>query len=284
METDEAAGTFQQPLHITVEQGTEDVVVELVDTHNRVLATMSFDIVNQILNPEEIHTEALYSMKQKAKGIAKPRVRLTMVVQSGQDEETGLLAAGSDVDILVRQQLKKAKLEAVQAGLAGEDDLSEMNILKQASAGPLELFEGLGKTATVYAAVLGPPQSRRYVLGIWNNQKDYENGKKALQEIDLLKIESIQGDPTRLHVFVVNCYDASRVRKELFFRRIDRARDVWVEILHLLVMRARDVRDAMRKSGGRHQKESPFDQQRQATRADRKTTRAMTGYGSPFYS
>merc|ERR1719326_791045 len=113
-----------------------------------------------------------------------------MVASQGDDAEKGLLAdVDMDVDILVRQQLKKAK----QEGLAhGEEGLSELDVLKHACAGPLELFEGLGKTHNVYVAVLGPPTSRRWVLGIWNNQKDFENKKHAAQEIDLTKIETVQ--------------------------------------------------------------------------------------------
>merc|ERR1719316_2522602 len=44
-------GIFQQPLHITVEQGTEQIIVDLMDTHDQVLATMSLDTVEHILKP-----------------------------------------------------------------------------------------------------------------------------------------------------------------------------------------------------------------------------------------
>lgn len=238
VKTDASHGVFQQPLHLTVEQGTENVIVDLLDTRSRVLATATFNIMTQILPEDALAQEHVYAMQQKSKGISKPRVRLSMVVQTEEDLEKGLLTdLNSDVDILVRQQLKKANSEALADG---EDDLSEMEILKKACAGPLELFEGLGKTHNVYAAVVGPPQSRRWALGIWRTQKDYDNGKHPMQEIDLLKVETVQGDPTRHHVFVINCFDKSRVRKSLTFRRIERARDVWVEIIHLLVMRCRE--------------------------------------------
>lgn len=233
-------GIFQQPLHITVEQGTSQVVVDLLDTSGRVLATLALDIMDHILKPKKISPETVYPMKQRSKGIRNPKMKLTLVVNSGSDPEMGFLSGAgisSDVDILVRQQLRKAKQEGLNPSGEG---LSEMQILKQACAGPLEIFEGLGKTSSVYVAVLGPPTSRRYVLGIWDDKHSYDAKRHPFSEVDLLRIQSVQADPTRHHVFVVNYFDESRVPQTLTFRRMDRARDVWVEILYLLVTKARD--------------------------------------------
>merc|ERR1719359_306787 len=36
-------GIFQQPLHVLVEQGTDHIVVDLIDTRSRVLATLPLD-------------------------------------------------------------------------------------------------------------------------------------------------------------------------------------------------------------------------------------------------
>lgn len=243
-------GIFQQPLHIVVEQGTTNIVVDLLDGYDRVLATLQLDTAEQILNPKALEPEKVYNMKQKGKGLRAPKVKLTMVVSTSSDMEQGLLSGvSSDVDILVRQQLQKAKQEGKAPHGEG---LSEMEVLKQACAGPLELFEGLGNTTCIYVAVLGPPTSRRWVLGIWSDKHDYDAKKYAIQEVDLLKIQSVQADPTRHHVFVINYYDESRVRQTLTFRRMDRARDVWVEILHLLVQKAHESRKALKRDKTLH--------------------------------
>jgi len=241
-----SSGIFQESVHVIVEQGAEEIIVDLLDNRSNVLATLKLDIMKDLMDYNhdliDYKPETVYAMKPMAKGIMKPKLKLTIVVDRPDDVEKGLLEGmNSDVDFLVRQQLNKAK----QEGLAhGDEALSEMEVLKQAASGPLEVFEGLGKMYNVFVAVLGPPFSRRWVLGIWNDQKDFEANKHAIQEIDLTKIETVQGDPSRLHVFIVNCFDDSRVRKSLTFRRIDRARDVWVEILHLLVTKARDAKKA----------------------------------------
>jgi hypothetical protein len=262
-------GIFQQPLIISVEQGTQFINVDLLDMHDRALATLQLDVVDHLFGARIPQPEMVYTMKQKGKGIRNPKCKLTMVVSNADDAEQGLMTGTgpqSDVDILVRQQLKKAKEEG--KGVKGREEgeqLSEMEILKQACAGPLELFEGLGKTCNVYVAVLGPPTSRRWVLGIWHDKRDFDSKRYAMQEIDMLKIQCVQGDPTRHHVFQVQCYDESRVRKTLTFRRIDRARDVWVEILTRLVQQAHDSRKELKMNRPDH------------PRPDRKTkSRALT--------
>jgi hypothetical protein len=243
-------GIFQQPLIISVEQGTQFIVVDLLDMHDRVLATLHMDVVDHLFGARIPQPEMVYTMKQKGKGIRNPKCKLTMVVSSGDDAEQGLLSSGlnADVDILVRQQLKKAKEEgkATHRGDEEGEQPTEMEILKQACAGPLELFEGLGKTCNVYVAILGPPTSRRWIMGIWHDKRDFDSKRYAMQEIDLLKIQCVQADPTRHHVFQVQCYDESRVRKTLTFRRIDRARDVWVEILTRLVQKAHDSKKELK--------------------------------------
>merc|ERR1719408_551862 len=73
-------GIFQQPLHIFVEQGTDTIVVDLLDSHNRVLATLTLNTMEQVLCP--VHQpERTYSMKQKGKGIRNPKIKLTLTPQ-----------------------------------------------------------------------------------------------------------------------------------------------------------------------------------------------------------
>jgi len=226
---------FQQPLHITIEQGTEHLVVDLLNSNNSLLATVHID-VDQIQNEINMQPEIVYQMRQRGKGILNPKVSLTMVASSVDDPEQGMIADGaiSDVAILVRQQLKKAQIKH------GGENPSEMDVLKEACAGPLELFEGLGHTQKVYVAVIGPPMARRWVMGIWRNQHDFLQKEKAVQEVQLLKIQGIQADKKRNDVFIVHHFDESRARQKLTFQRVDRNRDVWVEILHIVTMKARE--------------------------------------------
>lgn len=239
-------GIFQQPLHLTVEQGTGAIVVDLLDQSSRVLADLRLDITEHVLGPKAHKPEEVHAMRVKSsKNLRNPKVKLTMVVDADSDAERGLLAkshATSDVDILVRQQLRKAKEEHKEdlANETGEVAKSEMEVLRHACSGPLELFEGLGKTANVYVAALGPPKTRRYVLGIWQSKRDFDGRRPTVLEVDFVKVESVRADPSRHHVFVMIYYDESRVRHTLTFRRIDRARDVWVEILLLMVQKAHE--------------------------------------------
>lgn len=232
-------GTFQQPLHVIVEQGVEKVTIELLDSHGAILASLTLDTVDHLLNAENLQPERVYPMQQKRHGglagVRNARVKLSMRVYMGDDTEKGSAALTSDVDVLVQQQLAKA-----EKGGGGEgQSLSEMEVLKTACAGPLEIFEGMGETQSTYMAVLGPPYSRRWALGLWKDQSDYEAKKHSVQEVDVMKIRSVQADPKRHHIFNINFFDENRVSQTLTFRRTDRARDVWVEILHLLVTKVR---------------------------------------------
>jgi hypothetical protein len=244
-------GIFQQPVHVTVEQGTHTIMIDLLDSHDRVLATLPLDTMEQVLGPKGVQSEVVYTMKQKGKGIRNPKIKLTMICSSASDEESNILTGVStEVDIFMRQQLQKAQ----QQGTA-ETGMSEIDMLKDGCAGPLELFEGLGKTTNVYAAIIGPPTSRRWALGIWNDKHRFDAKSRAIQEVELLKVQSVQADPSRHHVFLLNYVDESRHRQALTFRRIDRARDVWVEMLHVLVQKVHEQKQATRKD--RAQTEKP---------------------------
>lgn len=236
-------GIFQQPVNVTVEQGTDTINVDLLDSHERVLASLPMDTMEHVLAPAVVQSEVVYNMKQKGKGIRNPKIKLTLVRSSASDEESNLLAGvSSEVDIFMRQQLQKAQQEGKT-----EKEVSELSLLKEGCAGPLELFEGLGKTTNVYAAIIGPPTSRRWALGIWSDKPKCDAKSRAIQEVELLKIQSVQADPSRHHVFVINYVDDSRHRQALTFRRIDRARDVWVEMLHVLVQKVHEEKKALRQ-------------------------------------
>jgi len=262
--TDEVSnGIYQQPLHIMVHQGTEQILVELLAPTTlgfRVLANLKLDTLKDVLGSGSMQAELLHEMKPKDKGILHPKIKLTIVAQDLDDDaEKGLMpgAMGSDVDILVRQQLRKAKEE----GKDLDGGLSEMEVLKHACAGPLESFEGLGKTQGVYVGVIGPPTSRHWLLGVWMNKSDFESKNPPMVGVDLLKVQSVQADPERINVFVVNYFDAHRVHQALTFRRVDRARDVWVEILHIIVVKAHEEKHSRKtvratgNEGGRNRKE-----------------------------
>lgn len=254
-------GTFQQPLHVIVEQGVEQVTIELLDSREAILASLVLETVEHLLNAENLQPERVYPMQQKRQGglagVRNAKVKLSMRVYMGDDTEKGSAAITSDVGVLVQQQLEKAE----KVGGGGGQSLSEMEVLKNACAGPLEIFEGMGETQSTYMAVLGPPYSRRWALGLWKGQSDYEAKKHSVQEVDVMKIRSVQADPKRHHIFSINFYDENRVSQTLTFRRTDRARDVWVEILHLLVTKVRACKGGSKlplnnSSGDAHASES----------------------------
>jgi hypothetical protein len=248
-------GKFQQPLHIHVEQGTEKVTIELHEENKKgALASMSMRTWEDILTQKGIDKPQkrllVLPKDKKAQRIANPSVTFYMSVGDALDEETGLLASShmgdlhSDTKIMLQQQLKRAaKSTATRSGVSSdhtsEEGVSEIQQLKRACAGSLDMFEGFGGTRTVYLAVRGPPDSRSWILGIWSDKEDFERRGKGIKEIDVKRIKGVQHDPQRTNVFAINYFDQNRVPQREQFRIRDLNRDVWVNMLKMMVDQVR---------------------------------------------
>lgn len=243
-------GIFQQPLSLFVEQGTDTILVELMDSGSRVLANLKFNVAQDILNSKEAIREKLFTMKQKNKGLINPRIRLTIRKESAFEEE-GLLAnvvtgASPATNMLLRDQLEKEASRHHQESSSGPP-LSETELLAKSCAGRLELFGDWGKIVSVFVAVLGPPQQKKHVLGIWDDQQQYQKGARPKTEVDLMKVLSVQPDPARSEVFLLNYVKADKTRTLSTFRRVDRSRDVWVEMISLLIKKLREDKETKKK-------------------------------------
>lgn len=236
-------GIFQQPLTLLVEQGTDIIVCDLMNNREKVLATLKFDPEVDLLRKYKdgcLPSEQIFIMKQKGKGLTNPKVKLTMVLEDLEEDcETGLLSGldmSSDTRYMVKQQLQKVTAEGRQSAMQ-----SEVQMLAHACSGPLDMFLGLGEAKTVHIGIVGPPHQRKHSLCVYENKHAFEKMEHAKSECELLKIRSVQSDPKRSNVFMVNYVDKDRVTQQLSFRRIDRNRDVWVEMLQLLIREVHKV-------------------------------------------
>lgn len=248
VETDESnKGIFQQPLSVFVEQGTETIDVELLDARGRkVLAHLKLDPMQDVLRSKDTIHEKVVPMKQKSKGVLNPRIKLTVMLESGNDAEKGLLSGvdlGTEANLMLRQQLHKVQHED-RDECSG---LSDLELLAKGCAGPLEMFGSWGSKEQVYIGVRGPPDWKRYFISICKNQESFDRGSKGSTEIDLMKVTNVLPDPSRTEVFVLDYVDNHKVKKRLTLRRLDRARDVWVEMFQLLLNLMHDQKDAKRK-------------------------------------
>lgn len=234
-------GMFQQPLHIFVEQGTDQIRIDILNDSHRVMSSIILNVQKDILDQaNNLGAEVIYAMKQKQRGFLDPKIKLTLVVGKAGDMEQGLLAGvNSDVEWMVCQQLRKVRNEGAKDG----KKISDIEVLRQACCGLLDLFEGLGVSHEVYCAVVGPPHSRRWTLGLWSSKADHDHKQRPFKEVDMMRIQSVPGDPDRIHVFVVNYFDEDRSLQRLTFRANHSPRDVWVEMLLRLIQKLHDARD-----------------------------------------
>jgi hypothetical protein len=240
-------GVFQQALHLTVEQGTQTIDIDLLNSFGSILASLELRPLEDVLNRSVDRSEHTFVMESHQKGILNPKIKLTMVVDDLEIDESDAVCVATDVDNLVRMHLAKAKREQASSG----EDTSEIGVLQKACQGPLERFQGLGSTCQLWVSVLGPPASRRWALGLWRDREAFTAGKEPMEEIDLLKLKTVQADPARHHVFFLQYYDENRVRQSCGFRRTDRGRDVWVECIYLLVQKVHELRDASKQQSMR---------------------------------
>mmetsp|Transcript_88739 Transcript_88739/g.198405 ORF Transcript_88739/g.198405 Transcript_88739/m.198405 type:complete len:323 (-) Transcript_88739:7-975(-) len=263
VQTDESnKGIYQQPLSVYVEQGTDCVELELMESRSRkVLAYLKLDPMQDILRPKAPLLEKTLPMKQKNKGVLNPRIKLTAMLESGNEAEQGLLSGvdmGSETNMLLRQQLNKVKMQHPEdndpeaatedIGASSSSNLSDLDLLAKGCCGPLELFGSWGHKENVYMGVRGPPNSKNYYLGIWKAQDTFEKGTRGNPEIDLFRVTSVTPDPSRAEVFIMCYLDERKVKKRLTFRRLDRARDVWVEMFGLLMKMLHEQREKKKKT------------------------------------
>jgi hypothetical protein len=240
--------SFHQPLILFVEQGTRRIVIDILD-RGGVIATLPLDIVDTILRPAQpLKPEMVYLFKTKSKrgNVLNPRAQLTIHVNTCADVEQGFVEnCSTETDILVRQHLLKTKKEVDK--ITEHPEMDDIQVLKESCRGPIERIVGLGKYEPVYAGVVGPPTSRHWIFGLWSSKEAFDAGKNPTTEVDLLKIEAVTPDPSRIHVFQITFMDQKRTKHQIQFRRIDRNRDVWVECLRQLIRKGHEWKTEEKK-------------------------------------
>jgi len=206
------------------------------------------DIVTEILKdkdgipgPDKV-VEQFFNMKAKKKNFLNPKIKLSFSPDTTLDEEKALIQgidASPETEWMLQQQLQKVYS---LGGKSEKSELSELALLAKGCAGPLQRFGNWGKKEDVYGAVIGPPRKKRFGFHIWDTERDFKDGKPYLEELDLLKILSVAPDPQRPEVFLMSYMDEHKTRQRKTFARVDRGRDVWVEMLQLLVKKVHEER------------------------------------------
>jgi len=246
-------GIFQETVSLLVEQGAPCVEFELCDSRKKVLASMKMDIMKDILKQEDGKTtlqtvnEKTLTMKPKQKSVLNPKVTITFSPDSMGDDEKAILGginASKETEFMLTQHINKIAQTDGSKGASGKklEELSEVELLAKSCAGPLERFGAMGKKERVHLEIIGPPKKKRVGLHTFKSEKEFKDGKPYMDEVDLLKVSSIAADPSRPEVFVVNYQDEHASRASLRFQRVDRSRDVWVEVLQLLVTKLHEER------------------------------------------
>lgn len=238
---------FQETLILTVEQGTPEVRVELLDggIMKRKIAVLTFDPLRDIVEQKSGCHEKVFAMKVKQKGIANPQIKLTYRIQK-MDMESGPAAAARvdrTLDFLISEQLHKV-------GWTGkiEDPREMLLFLGKACGGPMDRFGTFGEKVTSYLGIRGPPKARRFAMGFWKDERQFEADKDPWEEIDILRITGVKPDPGRPEVFFIYYIDDNRVRQSVACRRVDRTREVWVKLLTMFISEVHAIKQKAHKA------------------------------------
>lgn len=269
----DARGRFQHPISMLVEQGTQKILVDLTDAGGTsVLASLSLDVMTDIgIQRKFGFREQVFQMKQKNKAVVNPRVKLTVRDDylSGDEEALfGTISLATWENQVMFEETVAKNMEEDQAlnkqvVLSSEaimtssrpthqEQMSEITVLCASLRGPLELHGPWDRKRVCFVAAMGPPDHRKHCICIWQDYQAYDVRRKPQEEIDLLKILSVQPDPAKSEVFFIIYMPKRNEKRRLAFERVDRSRDLWVELLSVLVDKVRVLKDAQRSSMGRH--------------------------------
>lgn len=242
-------GSFSEELHLQVAQGTDVVTIDIVCGRGvrDVVARRRLRVVEDLLDPHSnLRGEQTLELTPKRKGVLHPVVHLSMVTENA--EETQF-----DTDYFLNREKEIMTKKRRASGASGGKGFSETELLSHACNGPVRQLT-LGhwtmwsNKRDAHLHVVGPPLSRHWHFGLWASEQDVEQCD-PITRVDLMRVVSVQADPAHDEQFYVRYYDESRSLQELVLRRVDRPRDVWVDMLQRMLGLVRKGED--RRDGGR---------------------------------
>jgi len=241
-------GQFHQPFEVFVEQGTEFILFEMLDDRGRILATHQFHLEKDIMQGGEIRNK-LFSMKQKEKAAVNPRIKITLRKDAGGNERCTVIdkvvaeGVSAETAMIMQDHLAQIKAADVEEGGGNGGKPSELDLLSSACSGSLEQVGSWGTREEIHIAMLCPPDRKKHTIGIWQDKGAKDAGKEPKEEIDLLKVVSVQADAGQARVFHLNYWNSDKVKCRHTFNIVDRGRDVWVECWGLLIGKCHELKE-----------------------------------------
>jgi len=239
---------FNERCCLHVEQGTEYLDIDLVESRGKVvLAQLRIDPVKELLDSKgTLGVLKTFKMKQKCKGLLNPRIKLTFLLEGADmDDDSGLiedLDLGQETAIILRSHMARM----AEAG-QDVDSLSKLELACNGTKGPLDQFKAWGARERVWLRVRMPaPSEKKYWLEIYHDEGEVDRKPPAVQ-MDLMRVQSVQPDPGRDEVFIINYIDHQKAARRLTFASVHQGRNAWVELLTNTITLVREEKDARRK-------------------------------------
>eukprot|EP00917_Polyrhabdina_sp_WS-2016_P024595 GHVP01053168.1.p1 GENE.GHVP01053168.1~~GHVP01053168.1.p1 ORF type:complete len:189 (+),score=23.77 GHVP01053168.1:477-1043(+) len=160
-----------------------------------------------------------YTLKRDGKNSVKIQMSF-LRVDSDIEEQT---------NSLIEQAVVAAQMEATKNGEKFILDLDSMTdkerivFFSRILEGRLKMNQGSGG---------------RWTWAYWSSKSAFLSGEKAIGEIPLLAISTVLPDNNDRHQFYVKYYD-NKGPRDVFFRRVDRDRNLWSDGLYEFIEKVR---------------------------------------------
>merc|ERR1719277_1996777 len=199
-----------------------------------------------------------------------------------------LLASVDEEDqVLMEAHLERTYTEHFASQTGRRHRPSSLELVAKACEGPVHVYGAWGSKKDVFLGVVAPSPGAgtEWSIGIWSTEHEFKRGGNPTETISILRVMSIQPETQRPEVFLVNFMITRTQKQRLVFERIDRSRNLWVEMLMLLTELVHQERIEKRKKqhsrspSPRHRSGSPDASGRARDRPGKSGKTAETGDG-----
>jgi len=251
---------FYEVFRLFIPQGTEEVVVELMDEdESTVYASLVLDPILDLRLGTDApgFDEQELTMDELRDDMTRAKIVIGFFADDGDKRFDDIIARtdGGVDQATVEHYLERAR-QSLES--SGDDDEkaapSQLEVSAWACTGPVVVWSQLGSRREAFLGVRGPPTTGDWQLGVWLDRESFEKGMDAFESINLLRVVAVQAEPSRSDMFIV-VYMLTRTQKQrLVCQRLDRSREVWVEMLKVVVQFVHEMR-AKRLKHKKHTKE-----------------------------
>lgn len=258
---------IHETLEIRILQGSGRLLVSMVNIKGKPLASKSLTI-KEVQKLSRHNKRTVLTLNKCDKHMTSDvKANVTFFVQSANDsgDEADSMFAGCDTTNFSPEMQLLLKSTASNSRQGKDDSTTEqenvdakatteespLELLAAACKGTVKLCGSMGHVKDYYMAVYkadkdGNPKD--YVAGTtadllawhfgwWQDEASFMRKEPPVGSIAMLRITNVHAVPEKQKKdnFCIRHVNKNKQKEDLFFKKVDRSREVWVECLHLFL-------------------------------------------------